>query len=329
MMTRDIPIQVRFTEGAAGIEARTSPVDGSDQRRAQEALAEAVARGGYQRVSGFMGYGAPGTNEVEAACRVVRLREQAEEVREEIALPFEDDPSVVGKWEVIGEYAVKEDFFAQRPSEGENFGERIREICFLSGGQRYWCYGWTRGKLLHENGDGSTVNEFTTEEYEGQRYMFVRWKSYEYRRGGEPTVLVLRQKDNVSYTAEELAVRDDIDRPFVPDDRVLGKWRAVAYCPSPREFDPQRHSRERCFFSETEFFPEGEIVSLYGCGEQRVAGAHRQTWTKGFVLRKWNETACAYCLREVEGQEYLFIQWKSGDYIWGGMEPEWYAFVRA
>ncbi len=120
-----------------------------------------------------------------------------------------------------------------------------------------------------------------------------------------------------------------MDLPFAHDPAVLGKWRAVGFCPEPEEYDPERHNWERCFFSEVEFLPDGEIVSLYGFGSQRIAGRNMQTWTKGFVLRKWNKTACAYRIQEVDGTPMLFIQWKSGDYIWGGIEPKWYAFVRA
>ncbi len=29
-----------------------------------------------------------------------------------------------------------------------------------------------------------------------------------------------------------------------------------------------------------------------------------------------------------EGTEYLFVQWKSGDYSYGGEQPFWYVFKR-
>ena len=29
-----------------------------------------------------------------------------------------------------------------------------------------------------------------------------------------------------------------------------------------------------------------------------------------------------------DGEEYLFIEWKSGDYRWGGYETDYYVFVR-
>ena len=54
-----------------------------------------------------------------------------------------------------------------------------------------------------------------------------------------------------------------------------------------------------------------------------------QTWTKGFILRKWNRSACAYELRELAGITYLFLEWKSGDYRWGGFDTDYYVLERA
>ena len=53
-----------------------------------------------------------------------------------------------------------------------------------------------------------------------------------------------------------------------------------------------------------------------------------QTWTKGYVLRKWNHTACAHEIRTIGGRDYLFMEWKSGDYLYGGAEPGYYVFAR-
>lgn len=68
------------------------------------------------------------------------------------------------------------------------------------------------------------------------------------------------------------------------------------------------------------------MESVYG--DRIISGESMQTWTRGYVLRKWNSTACAYEIRVIDDRPYLFIEWKSGDYIWGGREPHQYVFVR-
>ena len=48
-----------------------------------------------------------------------------------------------------------------------------------------------------------------------------------------------------------------------------------------------------------------------------VSGEQVQTWTKEYVLRKWNSTACAHEIQQHGDTEYMIMKWKSGDYLWG------------
>lgn len=247
-------------------------------------------------------------------------------LHENIDLPFENDETVVGKWEIVGEFDSKEDFFdggSEKDTEAP-----ASNIYFLPGGAQYWVYSWTKNKLLITTGDGSYVNEFTTEQHDGENYMFVSFKSYYYRQSGKPTVLVLRQLDNRAYSADELARKDDINRRFIADDRIIGGWKAVDFCRRKQDFDPERIKGRSLFFDFVEFLPGGEVISRYDFGKSVIRGRDMQEWTKGFVLRKWNSTACAYELCTVNGTEYLFIEWKSGDYIYGGFDSDYYVFVR-
>lgn len=52
-------------------------------------------------------------------------------------------------------------------------------------------------------------------------------------------------------------------------------------------------------------------------------------WTKGFVLNLHRMTASAYSIREIDGSDCLFMEWKMGNYVYGGYAPDYYAFVRA
>lgn len=46
----------------------------------------------------------------------------------------------------------------------------------------------------------------------------------------------------------------------------------------------------------------------------------------GNVICNPASTASMYRFMEFQGTEYLLIQWKSGDYTYGGEEPYWYVF---
>jgi len=296
-------------------------------RKSCISLEEAAKAQGYQRISYFHTYGGPNSNEIDICIDIVKLSPQMIQLNDNIDVPFEND-NVVGKWEVVGEYAAKDDFYAETDTLNTMYGDAIKEIYFLPGGERYWCYGWTKGFLICDTGDGTSLNSYELDDYDGGRYMFIQNKSYYYRRGGQPTVLVLRQLDDKEYAKDDITKKDNIDLPFVDDAAILGRWESVSYVKSKEDFEPdKKDGADSLYFKWIEFYENGKCISLYG--EEIIAGNDMQAWTKGFVLRKWNSSACAYEICEVDGVEYLIMEWKSGDYRWGGFDTDYYVFVKA
>ncbi|MBE6608755.1 MAG: MerR family transcriptional regulator [Ruminococcaceae bacterium] len=327
MMLRDQnTVKVRFVENENKITVRSSVIDPNEQRKARGIVEKAIVEQGYQRVSPYAVYGSRMSDLCEIVCEVVKLSDKETDLNENIDLPFENDESVVGKWEIVGEFPVKYDFYSEEFKKDYLYGECVKEIYFLPEGEQYWCYGWTRGKLLIDTGDGSCVNDYTIEKYDGNTYMFVSLKSYEYRHGGQPTTLVLRQIDNKAYTAESIARKDNIDMPFVNDDAVIGKWKVFGFCLNKEAFSPHSCQKDITYFASVEFRPSGEVICKYG--EEIISDRNMQEWTKGYILRKWNKCACEYEIREICGREYLIVEWKSGDYRWGGFDTDYYVFVR-
>ena len=273
----------------------------------------------YQRISFFE------ITDNMVSCEVLKKTTSSFTPHEAIDLPFENDPPVIGKWEAIGEFATKEDFL-QNILPLQNDDTLAREIYFLPDGERYWCYGWTKGMLLIDDGVSTTQNPYVLEQYDGEEYLFVTFKSYDYCHGGKPTVLVLKNVDHNRYSAEELSRKDDLNLPFVPDKRLVGSWRAHSFCKTKEAFYPE-HRTCNPYWSEVTFFPNGSCTSIYREGE--ISGDDKQTWTKGYLLRKFNHCACAYEIRTIGGIDYLIIEWKSGDYRWGGFDTDYYVFTRS
>ena len=302
--------------------AKSKLCDANYQNEIREEVERAIKEQGYQRISGYRTYGEKGSNQVYVACDVIKLADTVVKNNENTDITFENDSTIVGKWQIVGEYAVKEDFYGDVCSANKE----MRDIYFLPNGENYWCYSWSKGKLICRFGDYSFVNNFYVENYDGNRYMFVEFKSYEYRHGGMPTVLVLRQLDNNEYTIEDVAHKDNIELPFENDEKILGTWKVKDFCRSIEVFDPSATPRQNLFFKRVTFKEQGEVISIYG--DKTICGEHMQTWTKGYILRKWNRTACAYKICTIDDREYLFIEWKSGDYIYGSMEPCYYVFER-
>lgn len=321
----EIMIQVEINEETQKM--ITMPIHPEEFHVACEKLAEEVAKGEYQRVSWYQTLGEAREDSIRVAISVVKLQPEVKQIWENTDIPFENDESIVGKWEVLGDFATKEEFEYGMPAEDYSYGNRKKEIYFLPEGEQYWIYGWTKGFLKVNCGDGASLNAYEVEERADGRYMFVQNKSYYYRRGGQPTVLVLKQLDNKAYTSREIAREDDIDMPFVEDAKVLGKWKSIAFIRNKEEFDSDcRQDEKDLYFKSIEFFPQGECTSVYEDGE--ISGAKEQVWTKGYVLRKWHSAACAYEIREIEGKTYMMMEWKSGDYRWGGFDSNFYVFEK-
>ncbi|MDE6318749.1 MAG: helix-turn-helix domain-containing protein [Lachnospiraceae bacterium] len=305
------------------------PLDPKAFQAACRSLDEEIQKRNLQRISGFMTYGGKDKNEIQVAAEVVKLRDEMGELHEDINLDFEDDERVIGKWKVVGEYAVKEDFYSEQVERRESdMGNKDREIYFLPGGEDYWIYSWTKGYLKLNGGDQSCLCRYQIEDDQGIRYMFVENKSYEYLRGGMPTVLVLEQVDHKRYTRREIAREANTDIPFVNDERVLGDWTAFDFIRNKEEFDPDVNHlpRERLFFKHMHFGEEGFLSSVYM--DETTSGKELQSWTKGYVLRHYNHTACAYEIVTIDDTDYMIIEWKSGDYRWGGYDTDYYVLIR-
>lgn len=229
---------------------------------------------------------------------------------------FENDEMAVGHWEVIDTVARKEDFSPETPEKGIfTGGAFFPEIYFLPGGQEYWAFSWTKGYVKLSSGDGKMLCPYEIEETGGELYMFMKYHE---------SLIVLKQTDKKHYTKYEIGQHDNIDMPFVNDERVLGKWSAVDFVREISDFDPSKQNyTSPLFYKSTEFLQNGELHCVMG-------NSFKAKWTNGATLLKTGDgtTAPAYEIRSINGTEYLFIEWKSGDYVWGRMKPCYYVFKR-
>ena len=122
----------------------------------------------------------------------------------------------------------------------------------------------------------------------------------------------------------------NINKPFVNDERVIGKWRVhsfLGYHQSGKsDFTTEEEPIEELYFKEIEFFENGGCRCVYE--DDVFEGEDKVVWTKNYLLRKWNWSACKYEIMNVDGKDYMIIEWKSGDYRYGGYDTNYYVFVR-
>ncbi len=120
------------------------------------------------------------------------LRKEAAIRRDNIDLPFVNDPAVIGKWESVDFVASPERFDPAAKAWGDDL--YLKEMVFLpkgKGGKPWWT--WTKGVVMH-HGD-KTASAYVIKEIKGARYMFFEWKSGDYvLRGAKPFYYVLKKK---------------------------------------------------------------------------------------------------------------------------------------
>jgi hypothetical protein len=66
-----------------------------------------------------------------------------------------------------------------------------------------------------------------------------------------------------------------------------------------------------------------EIVEM----SMQLSGPKR-VWTKGLIIEPAAKKASRYQIREIQGETYMFYEWKSGDYTLRQMKPKYYVLKK-
>ena len=123
-----------------------------------------------------------------------------------------------------------------------------------------------------------------------------------------------------------IRIADNIDYPFADDQRVIGKWESVDFVDEIEQFKPdKRVYSDELYLTELAFIDGGDTLIGFE-GESLSNGAF--TWTKGMILDEVSRTASNYEIKEIDGNIYMFFEWKSGDYTIRGMKPGYYVLKK-
>jgi len=236
-------------------------------------------------------------------------------------MPFVDDEVAIGRWDFITAIDKREDF---NPVDEYDNKMPYEELYFLPDGVEYWGFSWTKEYLKVSFGDGMLC-PYEITEISGGQYMFVKCNSTE-----KNEIWVLKQRDKKHYTKKEISRFDYIGLPFDNDDAVIGIWNVVDLVRNIEDFDPNKKNwTGDLFYTKAEFLPDGILHNYFDNNNPVKHG--NMKWTRGTALLSYGDgttLAPAYEIRNINGTEYLFIEWKSGDYVWGKRKPPYYIFKR-
>lgn len=238
-------------------------------------------------------------------------------------IPFVNDENVIGKWEYFDIVQAENQFDSNHPTlfTGD---KGFKEIYFLQDGEKYWIFeGWTRGFLfIHYGGNEPVVRcRYKIREANGSMYLFLE-EPAELTNGEGAYIAILKKVSDKHYTVREIGVHDNIDLPFIMDESVIGLWKSVDFVESIGDFRHDSPMSDDLHLKSVCFQDDGTAIRRYD------DETWHDSWTKGALIDKKKETASAYEIKIIDNREYLFLEWKMGNYVYGGSKPVYYVFEK-
>lgn len=233
---------------------------------------------------------------------------------------FVNDDNVVGKWEFFNNINSYDEF--DENCEKKELDKGYKEIYFLPNGEGYWIFeGWSKGYvLIHLGGDDPILKyKYTTKKIGKNEYLFL-----EIRNEDENFIEVFKKVSSDHFKVSDFKVKEDIDLLFVNDEKVLGKWKSVGYVEFIEDFSINKNYDANLWLKTIEFKPNGEVIRKYFEDNTNW----KDKWTKGFLLDQVKETASKYIIKKINNEDYMFMEWKMGNYIYAKMKPWFYVFKR-
>lgn len=226
---------------------------------------------------------------------------------------FVNDELVIGKWKKVATVKSIEDYKNNNFIDSDIFD--FEELYFLENGEPYWCFRWTKG-IIYMN-----ERAFPYEIVDGKLFVSV----VDALDGSIDDYAVYEQVDNKKYAKKDIEIKDNINIPFIKDSAVLGSWEAVDFVENFAAFTPGVVSYPRpTFLRKYTFEPDGTLLVTF----REYSDISSLNWSKGVVINKYSCTASEYVIHTIGEDDYLCVEWKSGDYVYGGFIAGYYVFKR-
>lgn len=250
-------------------------------------------------------------------------------LREDISAPFENDEMAIGRWALVDTLACYEQFNHNKTRAKK----WTKEIYFLPNGENFWLYTWTKNYLIYHNNGQITKNRYTIKEINGSTYMFIEMKLFYYTRcAGKPEIWVLKKLDSKKYSADDVRNKDEIPIEFINDINVIGKWNAFDISLNPDNYfkESDRYLPiDKLFWHSINFIDNGLLINEFkGQLTGLIYTKDNFRWTNGCIMDINESVVSKYMIKQFKGEDFLFVEWKSGDYKYGGKVNCYYVFKR-
>ena len=234
-------------------------------------------------------------------------------------MDFVNDEQSIGKWVFFDVISSIDDFDSSKQTNKEiPFG--YKEVYFMPNGQGYWIFeGWSKNKLLvcHGGDDPILCFDYAIKQVKSQLFMLI-----EVTEDATPYFVVLKKQDSKNYCIEDIKKKDNINLPFVFDSKIIGSWQTVSFVDKIEDFNPNQKYQDTLWLVSATFNPDGTATRKYFDTEWQ------DKWTKGKLLDQKKSIVSNYIFKTINSKEYLFLEWKMGNYVYGGMPASYYVFVK-
>ena len=218
---------------------------------------------------------------------------------------FVNDERVIGKWQKVAVVKNKEDYVKNEFVEDDIFD--FPTLYFLPNGQQYWVFSWTKDTLYIKD------REMPYEILDNKLFIgIVDNKSNEI-----DNYAVYKQVDNKKYTREEIIVnKDDINIDFQTDKNVIGFWETQDFVIKKEDYIPNvKQFQGEFIWKKLIFEPDGTLIITF-----KDDHINKLAWSNGVIINKYDNFVNKYEIKKINDVEYMFLEWKSGDYMWGDKE---------
>ena len=229
-----------------------------------------------------------------------------------IMKPFINDENVIGKWKYVASTISIDSY----KNDDYYYDDSVflKNLYFLDGGIGYWIFDrWTSGEIYHFSG---VVYKYQI--IDGKLFLSIYNSKNEFE-----IILVFDKEDSKHYKIDDIKIKDNTDMPFVKDDEIIGFWQVCDfanyeqkdnYVPKDKKVDYHLKS--------INVQPNGE------CVVESENGFYKVLWTKDFIINKNRQTTSNYIVKTKNDDKYLIVDWKSGDYTFGGKIYGCYVFKK-
>lgn len=224
--------------------------------------------------------------------------------------PFTNDEYAIGKWQLLGVSQNEEEASKSKYYE-DDFN--IKELYLMPNGQEYWVIKWTKGYIYinrracpYELNDNKMYLKIL-DAYDDTIYKVATYEKI----------------DDKVYTEEEIRIKDDTSISFIQDDKIQGFWQSVDFINTKSSFNP-KSKKKNLYLNKIVVTPDQSCIAHFTNNSSKAI-----SYSKGFIIDLCiKDTLSAYELKTVDDEEFMIIEWKSGDYIYGRIINGYYVLKK-